>query len=105
MSEFLGEIRAFDSGLPEGWLPCDGRELPINGNVHLYSVLGARFGGDGESKFALPDLRGRVPAGTDPRAGIEVGDTTGHGGEDPALIPYETVRWGICNEGQFPLNR
>lgn len=105
MSEFLGEVRAFASELPDGWLPCDGRLLPINGNVPLYSVLGARFGGNGESNFALPDLRGRVTAGTDPRAGIEVGGTSGRGGDDPALIPYEAVRWGICVEGEFPLER
>ncbi len=105
MSEFLGEVRAFDSELPDGWLPCDGRTLPINGNVPLYSVLGARFGGDGIANFALPDLRGRVTAGTDPRADVGVAETSGHADEDPQLIPYLTVRWGICVEGEFPLER
>ena len=105
MSEFLGEVRAFDSELPDGWLPCDGRLLPINGNVPLYSVFATRFGGNGETNFALPDLRGMVVAGTDPRDGTEPGDTSGHGGDDASLIPHETVRWGICVEGEFPLSR
>jgi microcystin-dependent protein len=105
MNDYLGELRAFDSELPEGWLPCDGRTLPISGNVPLYSVLGTRFGGNGQTNFGLPDLRGRVVAGADPRAGIEPGDTSGFGGDDASLIPYETVRWGICIEGQFPLER
>lgn len=105
MSEFLGELRAFDSELPDGWLPCDGRLLPINGNVPMYSVLGTRFGGNGTTNFALPDLRGMVVAGADPRDRTEPGDSSGHGGEDASLIPYETVRWGICVEGEFPLAR
>ena len=53
---------AFDR-VPKGWLPCDGRLMPINTNQVLYSLLGAQFGGDGRTTFALPDLRGRTPIG------------------------------------------
>jgi microcystin-dependent protein len=57
---FVGEIRPFAFGLiPQGWLPCDGRVLQIQGNQALYSLLGTTFGGNGTSNFALPDLRGR----------------------------------------------
>jgi microcystin-dependent protein len=63
MSEpFLSEIRIFGFNFaPQGWAFCDGQLLPINQNQSLYSLLGTAFGGDGETTFALPDLRGRVP--------------------------------------------
>lgn len=63
MSEpFLAEIRIFPFNFtPNGWLPCDGRLLPISQNTALFSLLGTTYGGDGKSTFALPDLRGRVP--------------------------------------------
>ena len=59
---FLGEIRivSFDFP-PKGWAFCDGQILPVNQNQTLYSILGATYGGDGTSTFALPDLRGRTP--------------------------------------------
>jgi microcystin-dependent protein len=63
MSEpFLGEIRAFGLNYaPQGWALCNGQILPINQNMALYSLLGATYGGNGVTTFALPDLRGRVP--------------------------------------------
>ena len=62
MEPFLGEIRAFAFGrVPNGWLPCDGRQLPIQPNVALFALLGIRYGGDGKTTFNLPDLRGRTP--------------------------------------------
>ncbi|MHB8465058.1 MAG: phage tail protein [Acidimicrobiales bacterium] len=58
----LGEIRMFAFGkVPTGWLPCDGALLQIRDNQALYSLVGNRFGGDGQVTFAVPDLRGRVP--------------------------------------------
>jgi len=64
MSEpFLAEIRMVGFNFaPRGWAFCDGQLLPINQNQALYSLLGTTFGGDGRTDFALPDLRGRVPA-------------------------------------------
>ena len=59
---FVGEIRMFaGSFAPAGWMLCDGQLLPISENEVLFTFLGTRYGGDGESTFALPDLRGRVP--------------------------------------------
>ncbi|MBB5941875.1 MULTISPECIES: phage tail protein [unclassified Xanthomonas] len=61
---FIGEIRLFTMDwVPRGWLPCDGRSLPIQGNQALAALLGNQFGGDGKTTFNLPDLRGRVPVG------------------------------------------
>ena len=65
MSEpFVGEIRMFGFGFaPQGWAQCNGQLLAINQNQALFSLLGATYGGDGRTTFALPDLRSRVPAG------------------------------------------
>lgn len=59
---FLGEIKMVGFNFaPRGWADCDGQLLPINQNQSLYSLLGTTFGGDGQTSFGLPDMRGRVP--------------------------------------------
>lgn len=61
---FLGELRVFGGDtVPSGWMACEGQQLAISQNQALYSILGNQFGGDGVTKFNLPDLRGRVPLG------------------------------------------
>lgn len=74
MSEpFLGEIRMFGGNFaPRGWAFCNGQLLPIAQNSALFSILGTTYGGDGQTTFALPDLRGRVPM---------------HWGQGPGLTP------------------
>lgn len=58
---FLGEIRLFGfTFAPDGWEQCNGQLLPINQNQALFSLLGTRFGGNGQTNFALPNLIGRV---------------------------------------------
>lgn len=59
---YLSEIRffAFDF-MPPGWALCNGQYLPIDQNQALFSLLGTAYGGNGQTTFALPDLRGRVP--------------------------------------------
>lgn len=64
---YVGEIRMFGGNFaPAGWMFCDGQLLPISENETLFNLIGTTFGGDGQSTFGLPDLRGRVPihAGT-----------------------------------------
>jgi microcystin-dependent protein len=59
---FVGELRMFAGNFaPAGWMFCDGSLLPISENETLFVLLGTTYGGDGESTFALPDLRGRIP--------------------------------------------
>lgn len=61
---FIGEIRMFGFGFaPQGWALCNGQLLPIAQNAALFSLLGTTYGGDGQTTFALPDLRSRVPVG------------------------------------------
>ncbi len=59
---FLGEIRIMSFPFaPKGWALCNGQLLPINQNQALFSLLGTTYGGNGQTTFALPDLRTRVP--------------------------------------------
>jgi microcystin-dependent protein len=59
---FLCEIRIMSFNFaPRGWAKCDGALLPINQNQDLFSLLGITFGGNGQTNFALPDMRTRVP--------------------------------------------
>lgn len=59
---FLAETRIFSFGFaPKGWAQCNGQLLPINQNQALFALLGTTYGGNGQTTFALPDLRGRVP--------------------------------------------
>ncbi len=59
---YVGEIRMFAGNFaPVGWLFCEGQQLPIAENETLFQLIGTTYGGDGQSTFALPDLRGRIP--------------------------------------------
>jgi microcystin-dependent protein len=59
---FLAEIRIMSFVFaPRGWALCNGQFLPINQNQALFALIGTIYGGNGETTFALPDLRGRVP--------------------------------------------
>ena len=59
---YVGEIRMFAGNFaPAGWMFCEGQLLPISENDTLFNLIGTTYGGDGQSTFALPDLRGRVP--------------------------------------------
>lgn len=71
MSEaFVGEIRMFAGNYaPENWAFCDGQLLTISDYDILFSLLGTTYGGDGQTNFAVPDLRGRLP--------IHIGTNTG----------------------------
>ena len=59
---FLGELRLMSFIFPpKNWALCNGQQLAINQNQALFSLLGTMYGGNGQTTFALPDLRGRVP--------------------------------------------
>ena len=59
---YVGEIRMFAGNFaPAGWMFCEGQLLPISENETLFQLIGTTYGGDGQSTFGLPDLRGRVP--------------------------------------------
>ena len=59
---YVGEIRMFAGNFnPAGWMFCEGQLMPISENETLFQLIGTTYGGDGQSTFALPDLRGRIP--------------------------------------------
>ncbi len=59
---YVGEIRMFAGNFaPAGWMFCEGQLLAISENETLFQLIGTTYGGDGQSSFGLPDLRGRLP--------------------------------------------
>jgi microcystin-dependent protein len=59
---FLGEIRMMSFNFPpKGWALANGQTLPINQNQGLFSLFGTLYGGNGQTTFAIPNLRGQVP--------------------------------------------
>jgi microcystin-dependent protein len=79
-SPFIGEITLFAGNFaPRNWAFCNGQILPISQNTALFSILGTTYGGNGQTTFALPDLRGRVPI---------------HQGQGPGLSFYNLGQMG-----------
>ena len=77
---FIGEIRMFGSNFaPRNWAFCNGQIMSIAQNTALFSLLGTTYGGNGQTTFALPDLRGRVPI---------------QHGQGPGLSPYDLGEMG-----------
>ena len=77
---FIGQITLFAGNFaPRGWAFCNGQLLAISQNTALFSILGTTYGGNGQTTFALPDLRGRVPI---------------HPGQGPGLSPYDLGQQG-----------
>src|SRR5688572_7630273 len=71
---FLSEVKIISWNFPpKGWAFCNGQQLPINQNQALFSLLGTMYGGNGQTTFALPDLRARAP--------MHVGDSHSTQGE------------------------
>lgn len=59
---YLGELRMFAGNFaPAGWMFCEGQTLAISENETLFNLIGTTYGGNGQSTFQLPDLRGRIP--------------------------------------------
>lgn len=94
MEPFLGSLMCVSFNFaPRGWAVCDGRLLAINQNQALFSLLGTTFGGNGQTTFALPDLRGRCAMGSG--NGHAIGE---HAGEEAHTInisemPAHTHSW------------
>jgi microcystin-dependent protein len=80
MEPFIGQVQLFGFGwAPVGWALCNGQLLSISSNTALFSLLGTTYGGNGQTTFGLPDLRGRVPM---------------HFGQGPGLASYDLGQVG-----------
>lgn len=118
---FLGEIKmlAFDWA-PQGWALCNGQFLPINQNQALFSILGTTYGGNGQTTFALPNLRGRTPihvggghtlgqaAGTETHT-LTQNEMPTHthfvqGSSAPANAPSPSGNFSAANAGAYALS-
>ena len=104
---YVGEIRMFAGNFaPAGWMFCEGQVLPISENATLFQLIGTTYGGDGQSTFALPDLRGRLPIHMGSFAGNTFLLAESAGTEDVALtaqhIPVHTHPLLCANSGGIP---
>jgi microcystin-dependent protein len=62
MHAFVGQIALLPyEYAPQDWLPCEGQLLRISQHAPLFSLIGTKFGGDGQETLALPDLKGKEP--------------------------------------------
>ena len=103
---YIGEIRLFPYNFaPRGWAFCEGQLIAIDRNPVLFALLGTTYGGDGVTCFALPDLRGRVPAHPDRGdrgPGVRrngAGVAAGNNAQTPSTL---TLNYIICLQGVFP---
>ncbi|HYE36519.1 phage tail protein [Methylocaldum sp.] len=82
MDPILGQIILWPiPWVPQGWALCDGSLLSISQNTALFSLIGTTYGGNGQTTFALPDLRNRVPVGSPNMSNIG-----GIGGSASAIV-------------------
>lgn len=90
---YIGEVRMFAGNFPPaGWAFCGGQLLPISQHTALFALIGTTYGGDGQSTFALPDLRGRIPLhyGTSTSSGVTyaIGE---HGGAEEITLTVQQI--------------
>jgi microcystin-dependent protein len=84
---FIGQIVLFAGNFaPRNWAFCNGQLLSIAQNTALFSILGTTYGGNGQTTFALPDLRGRVPLGTGNGPGLMPRSLGGNGGSEQVTL-------------------
>ncbi len=93
MSEpYLGEVRMFGGNFQiRGWAFCNGQLVPIAQNTPLFALLGTTFGGNGQTTFGLPDLRGRVPIHSGQAPGLSNYDQGNTGGVETVTLTSATV--------------
>ncbi|MFY9803686.1 MAG: tail fiber protein [Candidatus Acidiferrales bacterium] len=89
---YLGQILMVGFNFaPNNWALCNGQILSISQNTALFSLIGTYYGGDGQTTFALPDLRGRVPVGQGQGPGLSpyvIGET---GGEEQVTLTISNM--------------
>jgi microcystin-dependent protein len=84
---FIGSVILFAGNFaPRGWAFCDGQLLSISQNTALFSILGTTYGGNGQTTFALPDLRGRSPIGPRQGPGLANHDLGEEGGVENVTL-------------------
>ncbi|MVN75664.1 phage tail protein [Hymenobacter sp. HMF4947] len=89
---FLGEIILLACNFPpKGYAFCNGQLIPLSQNTALFSLLGTTYGGNGQTTFALPDLRGRLPIGAGQGAGLSLYDLGTSGGTEAETLTADQL--------------
>jgi len=89
---YIGEIRIFGFNFaPKSWATCSGQIVSIAQNTALFSILGTTYGGNGQTTFALPDLRGRAPIHWGTGVGLANVDLGQVGGEENHLLTTQEM--------------
>lgn len=84
---YIGQIMCAPYNFtPRGWAPTDGRLISIAQNTALFALLGTTYGGNGQTTFALPDLRGRVMMGAGQGPGTTMHNLGEMGGSETRQI-------------------
>lgn len=90
---YIGEIKAFP--FPDfyraeqlGFILCNGAKLPVNEHQSLFAIIGNRFGGNGQTTFAVPNLMGRTPLCISFDDQVEVGAS---GGAESVALKAENL--------------
>lgn len=108
MEEYLGIIKLFAGNFaPRGWAFCSGQILSIAQNTALFSILGTTYGGNGQTTFALPDLRSRVPVGTMQGPGLSnyaLGQMTGTENTTMTIANMPAHTHAIAGSVKIPTN-
>lgn len=106
MDPIIGQIILFAGNYaPRGWAFCQGQTLSISSNAALFSILGTMYGGNGQTTFCLPDLRGCVPVGMGTRPGLipvsqgQQGIVSTHGTSNFVSLGMNYI---IATEGIWP---
>jgi microcystin-dependent protein len=90
--QYLGEIRMFGGNFaPQGWAFCNGQTLSIAENDALFVLLGTTYGGDGQTSFGLPDLRGRLPMHQGSGAGLTPRTIGAASGTETVTLTINTI--------------
>lgn len=76
---------------PAGWMFCEGQLLPISENETLFTLIGTTYGGDGQSTFQLPDLRGRIPLHMGTGAGLSTRILAETGGAESLTLTVSQI--------------
>ena len=92
MEGYIGEMRMFAGTFePLGWAFCNGQMLSIVQNTALFSLIGTTYGGDGQTTYALPDLRSRVAIGPGQGPGLSAYDVGATGGAESNTLSANNI--------------
>ncbi|HMQ49846.1 MAG TPA: tail fiber protein [Saprospiraceae bacterium] len=92
MEAIIGQIQPFGFNFaPKNWAFCDGQLISISTNSALFSLLGTIYGGDGQTTFALPDLRGRTALHQGSGPGIDSTKIGTKGGSNSTTLSTATI--------------